>query len=354
MQQPVIPLHNVEYLGRRMLVWRRNHINDSNACKLMRFWLGYEFRHLMDGQGRIAVMNISHCSKQLGYKVSVKFLEQIKHSRSFLLVNDTDGKLLFVASPVWYKYDPKDGVLDAASLKNADGNLGGNLGGIYEDKYMNINPTGGNAEAFSSGEEQTGGMAAALMTEEEKALFRQRYSDVRKYFRWLLAQKDADHAGLVGDIVYRLQNPLARDGKVMKEKTVGEAEAREMLKILLLEVMPQYFAKREQFFRHDYVGHPEKRIWWMKNFFRNHASSYYSQARRKWESCRKAQLSKAYEQQQQQIEQHRPISPHEWQNPETLLRFYRYDGSVRQIPEAAPPRPDEDSYWNKFNNNWKK
>lgn len=54
------------------------------------------------------------------------------------------------------------------------------------------------------------------------------------------------------------------------------------------------------------------------------------------------------------IRQNRPLSPHEYQDPDSAQRFY--DGShgaqQKRIPAEAPPRPSATAEWNKFAKEW--
>ena len=62
------------------------------------------------------------------------------------------------------------------------------------------------------------------------------------------------------------------------------------------------------------------------------------------------------------IRQNRPISPFEYQDPETGQRLYdetqMKDGQQltlqHRIPKEAPPRPSEKARWNKFTKGWDK
>lgn len=66
-----------------------------------------------------------------------------------------------------------------------------------------------------------------------------------------------------------------------------------------------------------------------------------------------SELSKDLEEKRRKLREFRPVSPFEWKDAGTDIRYYDdpIDGKV-EIPENAPPRPVETAIWNVLSKEW--
>lgn len=170
---------------------------------------------------------------------------------------------------------------------------------------------------------------------------------VRDYFAWLTHQTDADHKSLLQDMRYRLSHP---DDKV---EVTSAKEIEELWTILIEKILVPYFAKRQDFFRKQYISYPKKRIWWLRNLFAKGMTNFSRRAYAIWKN---GQRDREQQQFRNSVQNHRsncPLSPYEWQDPNTSNRYYDdpLNGTVL-IPPEAPPRPNTAAFWNPFSRLW--
>ena len=66
-----------------------------------------------------------------------------------------------------------------------------------------------------------------------------------------------------------------------------------------------------------------------------------------------SELSKDLEEKRRKLREFRPVSPFEWKDAGTDIRYYDdpIDGKV-EIPENVPPRPVETAIWNVLSKEW--
>lgn len=269
---PTTPLIYWNVLGRQLKIWNHLRVRDNYAHKILKLWLGYEFTDLMDECGRFNKYSFNEIRRRLGYKSSQMMLLDIKRTRSFYLLGDSNDEIFAIFSPIWHSYDKSDGkLLDGSLFISESQNESQNVTVLKENnnnKNNNIyNPNGVTAEAVSFDEGS-----------DQRDVFARR-NIIRNYFTWLTQQTDLDHKTLVEDIRYHLQHAIGKNGKVMKEYSIRDEEVSDAYKLFVEKFMIPYFSRRQDFFKPDYMSHPEKRIYWLRNFFKRSMSGYGTKVR---------------------------------------------------------------------------
>lgn len=262
-----MPLVSWKHLGRQIKIWRHYHITDAHALKLTRLWLGYEFTDLMDEFGRIPRPLFNETRRRLGYNFWGLLLDDIKRSRSFYIVGGSEENITAIFSPLWHAYEKNDGNLLAGSLSEDESNFESKNETLLYTSNNIYNPNGVTAEAVSFDEGS-----------DQRDVFARR-NIIRNYFTWLTQQTDLDHKTLVEDIRYHLQHAIGKNGKVMKEYSIRDEEVSDAYKLFVEKFMIPYFSRRQDFFKTDYMSHPEKRIYWLRNFFKRSMSGYGTKVR---------------------------------------------------------------------------
>ena len=109
--------------------------------------------------------------------------------------------------------------------------------------------------------------------------------------------------------------------------------ALQTLVILVNQFLIPHFNADPRFSRNSHAG----RIIWLQNLMKTrHGQSLMEQAVARLSS----ELSKGLEEKRRKLREFRPVSPFEWKDAGTDIRYYDdpIDGKV-EIPENAPPRP---------------
>lgn len=335
------------HLGRQLKMWKSYHIIDAHALKLLKLWLGYEFLDLMDEFGRIPIHYFNETRRRMGYKTFALLLDDIRRSRSFYIVGNSETNITAFFSPIWHNYEPADGVLLRGSMQ-IDESQNESQNGSYSKEINNKeNPTGGNAMAIRVENNP------ADETENVKRDVLVRRRIVKDYFAWLLRQQDSEHSSMVDDLLFRIRNPRRKNGEHIPELALNENQSREVLQIMIDTYLVPYFQTREEFFKPAFIQHPEKRVFWLSRLFRNYGGDFIYKARNRWRKVRKDLEAEALAMADQQQMQHRPHSPHEWEDPQGNRWYIAPNGSKYTIPAQAEPRPSETSTFNYISNSWK-
>lgn len=325
------PAVRVEDLGRQLRMWRTYRMNDTHAHKMLRLWLGYEFRDLMDVYGRFPVQYFNEIRRRLGFRTLSLLLENVRTCQSFYIVGTDEEHISAFFSSVWHNYEEADGHLlkGSSSLKKLSDS------DASKDNIIKRNPTGGNADAFS--------------LERDEWVKRRQVSD---YFKWMRSQTDAEHVSVVASAMNRIRCPHDKKGNLLKDLMLTETEAEEVWEILVATQLVPYFTAREEFFKPDFMQHPGNRVHWMKNFFKKFVGRMITEACKQWRKRRvdiEAEVARRRDEAQQQ---NRPRSPHEWEDADGLRWYQLPDGKRQQIPAEAEPRPSETSIFNYIRKQW--
>lgn len=356
--EPKFPYLGVKRLGWIMRTWHHNKITDAHASKMLRLWLGTEFTGYMDEKGRIAARYMTEIRKYLGYSNLLDFQNDLTRTCSFYLMGQ-DGNLCFIASPVWYEFDEKDNykLLPGSLVQKGDGiqdseaGFGQKIGQTSALSNINIYnyPTGGNPDGLplrEGGDENT---KDALEIKRDKGEARR---VVREYFRWVQKQTDEDHKAMVNDILLKLMEPRNLKGELIESRQLNREDAARVLNILFSTVLPDVLSSRDKFFEAQFMKHPEKRIYWMRNLMKNYGHKHIARARELFARRKDVVLEMEQQELAAREEHNRPLSPYEWQDAQGQ-RWYRWQGCRSSIPPDAPPRPGEDCQWNRIVKEWR-
>lgn len=356
--EPKYPYLGVKRLGWIMRSWHHNRISDAHASKMLRLWLGMEFKGYMDEKGRISVRYMTEIRKYLGYPNLQDFQTDMYRSGAFYLLAQ-NGELVCFASPVWYEYIEKDIykllpgslVLKEDGIQDSEAGFGQEFGQKSAPSNINIYnyPTGGNPDGLSLREGVDENTKDAQQINRDKSEARR---VVRDYFRWVQQQTDEDHKALVNDILLKLMEPRNLKGELIESQQLNREDAARVLNILFSSVLPDVLSPRDKFFEAQFMKHPEKRIYWMRNLMKKNGYKHIARARELFSRRKDVVLELEQQEQAAREEQNRPLSPYEWQDAQGQ-RWYRWQGSRLTIPADAPPRPGDAVQWNRIVKEWR-
>lgn len=354
--QPAMPYITWEHLGRKLKVWRRNGLSDSHCLKLLRLWVGYEFRDLMDSRGRYPRRKLNDLRLRLGYKNIGQLLADVRRSNSYYLTGKDNEDPDYLISIVWHDWEESDGLLlsgsftpiasgktnveaeDEFSRKN-----GRNLRPVLNNNYNITNTTVGTAYA---GTLSGNGLSDLNHEQQEKKRV------VREYFSWLEQCTDAEHRGLLTTIKQMIAHPCDVHQKPLRQYHFSVREVEDIWNILITSVLPRYFMDREQFFSPGFMKEPERRIYWMQHTFPKYTRRQVLEAIHIWQ--KKAQYLEAEQRQTELslIRQNRPFSEFEWLETDQNRYYLNQINQRMPIPADAPPRPSDNCDWNYIRQQW--
>ena len=256
-------------LGRQLKIWSHLHVKDNHALKILKLWLGYEFIDLMDIEGKFYKYSFNEIRRRLGYKTNSLLFQDIKRTKSFYLIGESDNNITAIFSPIWHKYNKSDGNLLVGSITIKESLNESPVATVYKEYINKDNPNGVTADAVSF-----------LEGDDNRDVYVRR-NIVRKYFEWFNKQTDLDHKSLREDLSFHIQNPLDKNGKIIEKDRLTDKETSEGYQMLIDIFLIPYFTNREDFFKDAYISHPEKRIYWLKNFFVKSKKGYGAKIRNK-------------------------------------------------------------------------
>lgn len=356
--EPKYPYLGVKRLGWIMRSWHHNRISDAHASKMLRLWLGMEFKGYMDEKGRISSMYFNEIRKYLSYKTVMELIDDIRRSQSFFIFGSGEEDIQGIASPLWFVFDKNiDKKLLSGSIRpglSTEDNLDdGSRKSSRKCDSSNINiynyPTGGNPDGLSLREGVDENTKDAQQINRDKSEARR---VVREYFRWVQQQTDEDHKALVNDILLKLMEPRNLKGELIENQQLNREDAARVLNILFSSVLPDVLSPRDKFFEAQFMKHPEKRIYWMRNLMKKNGYKHIARARELFSRRKDVVLELEQQEQAAREEQNRPLSPYEWQDAQGQ-RWYRWQGSRLTIPADAPLRPGDAVQWNRIVKEWR-
>lgn len=367
----------IDRLGRQLILWARYGISDARAMKLLRLWLGYDLVHLMDTKGRFTFHNFNAIRQLLGYPNLSTMLEDIRKSRSFVLLSaDVDpetlkehniytqirpirefsDRLTMFYSPLWHEWEIMDGEPLPGSIVGSQKNSQ-NLDRLYNNTLDNKTLSGGTAEAEAADEAAAVEPAVeslsveqveAIELQEMKKLIR----EVKLYFRSLVSNEDKRQHEPIEWLMMRLTQPLNPPPGKMKGYGLTHEEACQALEVLIDTELAPHFARDKYFMAPDRVAKPEKRIYQVTNFVKKYSGQMVKNAVMRWKKRAAERQRDQARRKEEQVKQNRPISPYEWQDTEGHRWMEDSRGNVMQVPPEAPPRPSESAMWNYVAQGW--
>lgn len=132
-----------------------------------------------------------------------------------------------------------------------------------------------------------------------------------------------------------------------QEPVTTREEACADVVYLVNELLIPHFIAQEKFLRMKHNG----RLAWLRNLLRtSHGKELMKKAAEAGRQRRGLQKQQALAEVRKN---NRPLSPHEWTDPVSGVRFYEdaVEGLVT-IPAEAPPRPSDGAFWNVIKKSW--
>lgn len=310
-------------------MWRNRNITDSYIPKLMELYTGQTA--YMNQAGEYPIENFYDLCISLRFKNTAHMIRLVKQCGSFHILHaDNTYTMSAFCSPVWKtEYLTSDSGSDSAETHRSAGALPGDL--PMDTIYNNISK-----ESPSSKEASPDGDAPQkTVSQKENKTTTESLAAAKEFFH-LINEDAAQKAQILTPLIDRFQ----------KEEDLSRPHACENLVCLVNDLLIPYFAMQARFMKSNHIG----RICWLNNLLKSaHGGHLINEAA---QACRKKREQTRQENRSNQ-RSNRPLSPFEWTDPETGLRFYDDDieGMV-SIPPCALPRPSVTAIWNVLSQNW--
>lgn len=381
---PTIP---AELLGRMLSVWEQYGITDSHSKKLLRLWLGYGYTQYMDAKGRYTFHSFSRLRQVLGFRTMQDMFDSIRRCKSFVLVScdiDTSllrGKQLFSHTrpekefpnrltafycTQWHQWSKEEGTpLDGSSSEyckcdckcndnnnifNNNNNLTGGTAGAVEAVQPASVGSGAKAVVPASGQEVP--MSINDIEAEQKRELLHAIAHAKAYFRGLIQNAQAAQREPMEMLLYRFQQPLTPEKGQAKGFGLTPEQAHDLLLLMIDKELAPHFARDRQFMSPNRIKDPSQRIYQVKNYIKKYSTDMATRSYRQWLKQNAEKERAAAQLATQQRRQQRPISPHEWQEPDGSRYYDDPADGLMLIPADAPPRPSAEAHWNKFTKQW--
>lgn len=295
-----IPIRELQTLIRQ---WKRKGLKESALLKVLELYLGLP--NYMNEQGEYPVHFFYDLAMGLKFRTVTMMLEAIRQSESFgMEPGENKMNIACFYSPLW-----KDLPADLHAVLHAD--LHANL--QVGSNIYNINNNQSSPPEINPSEEG------------------------RKFFHEINTHPE-QKAELLEPLIRFFQE---------QEAGVPREEACADVVFLVDELLIPHFVDQERFVRMKHSG----RLAWLRNLLKSaHGKELMRKAA---EAGRQRRVLKKQQAQAEIMLNNRPLSPYEWTDPESGTRFYEdaVEGRVT-IPADAPPRPNNQSFWNIFKKSW--
>lgn len=365
----------IDRLGRQLSVWEQYGIADSHALKLLRLWTGYGLTQYMDAQGRYTFHSFNQLRKEIGYPSVQMMIDDLRRCRSFVLLSsDVDTTLLrnnhlflhsrperelpdhitMFFSPVWHTWEEKDGYPLPGSIEMSQ-KKSQNLDANYNNTCYNKNLTGSTAGAVEAVQPASGQevpMSISDIEAEQKRELLHAIAHAKAYFRGLIQNAQAAQREPMEMLLYRFQQPLTPEKGQAKGFGLTPEQAHELLLLMIDKELAPHFARDRQFMSPHRIKDPSQRIYQVKNYIKKYSTDMATRSYRQWLKQNAEKERAAAQLATQQRRQQRPISPHEWQEPDGSRYYDDPADGLMLIPADAPPRPSAEAHWNKFASSW--
>lgn len=347
---PIKALKNnlsVNELQKLLGQWKKYGITDSVATKLLGLYLG--MTPYMDHNRTYRLPNFYDLALSVKFRNCAGMLQAVRQSRSFIILKgDNLYGIDAFCSPLWSNEvlpaDPTDeNTLGSAAIRPAispailqeelpqDNNIY-NINNFSKENNPSENLSEDFSEEISPVPPHRKG-AATNSTEEAKLFFH------------LINSSPEQKKHMLTPLITRFQQ---------LDPGLSREEACQNLVCLVNEHLIPHFASQPRFLKTKHAG----RIVWLINLLKSaHGQSLLKQAAQTAAHTRQAAERQACERAAQRTREEQrcnhPLSPHEWTDTESGIRFYDDDteGTVL-IPAEAIPRPSATSVWNVLSSQW--
>ena len=291
-----IPIRELQTLLRQ---WRRKGLKESALLKVLELYLGLP--NYMNEQGTYPVHFFYDLAMGLKFRTVTMMLEAVRQSESFgMEPGENKMNIASFYSPLW-----KDLPANLHADLHANLQVGSNI--------YNINNNLSSPPEINPSEEG------------------------RKFFHEINTHPE-QKAELLEPLIRFFQE---------QEAGVPREEACADVVYLVDELLIPHFVAQERFVRMKHSG----RLAWLRNLLKTaHGKELMRKAA---EAGRQRRALKKQQAQAEVILNNRPLSPYEWTDPESGTRFYEDAIEERvTIPAGAPPRPNDQSFWNVIKKSW--
>ena len=326
--------------------WKNRGINDPTVTKLLDLHLGMPA--YMNESGIYPLCNFYYIRIALKFSYTTALITAVTDCHTFGLIWDEGHtKIIAFYSPLWYhKSDketknvqqdsaqktPQDSAQDSAFFNS---NILYNINNIYppEDSRQGCSAGNGVPNAKKTNTPRPPSETPSETPDGEKTS--QTLSPATDFFHRLNTTPEDKQRVLI---------PLIN--RIATSHNYTRPRALQTLVILVNQFLIPHFNADPRFSRNSHAG----RIIWLQNLMKTrHGQSLMEQAVARLSS----ELSKDLEEKRRKLREFRPVSPFEWKDAGTDIRYYDdpIDGKV-EIPENAPPRPVETAIWNVLSKEW--
>ena len=295
-----IPIRELQTLIRQ---WKQRGLREAALLKVLELYLGLP--EYMNARGEYPLHFFYELSVSLKFRTVTMMLECVKMSGSFgWKPGDNKMNMDSFCSPLWFEKDEKLSELPAEmQVLPANLQAGSNIYNINNNSPSEINPS----------------------------------EEGRKFFHEINI-RPTEKAEVLEPLIRYFQ---------LQEAGVPREEACIDVVYLVNELLIPHFVAQEKFLKMKHNG----RLAWLKNLLKSaHGKELMKRAA---VSGRQRRALKQQKEQTELILNNRPLSPYEWTEPKSGIRFYEDEQEGRlMIPADAPPRPSDTAFWNVIQKSW--
>lgn len=317
---------SVAELQKMIHIWKSRHITDSNISKLLELYLG--LTPYMNSQRIYPQENFYEIKNSLKFTNTQTLVEAMKRSQSFPFITDpATGAVQAFWSPLYHE-DNTETQTGAYNI-NKNNNYYSLLPedrtslGSSSPKDNNATPSEENFPLPENSETTANAMTAAA----------------QEFFHRINASEE-EKARILVPLINHFQ----------RQEGIDRPQACQALVCLVNEQLIPYFARLPKFMKINHAG----RLAWLVNLLKSpHGTRLKDEAVRANRTKREQTAREDCRRQCSELRSFHPVSPHEWSDRESGLRFYddATEGTIL-IPTEAEPRPTDTAQWNVLSKEW--
>lgn len=340
------PLQNhitISQMGKNIKQLEEKHFSGPQSIRLLKLLLGVDVQMLLTTEGIYHANGFYQISRMLRYQHLHTMLKEIQDSGLFIIGwNKTETQILWFASPLYLsvedvkKHSETQPADDGNAVSN-DAELGGLFSGSFTSnitgKVNGLPPAPPSIIALTGKIVLPGGTAPAkaCATLPSHRTLSKAERDVA-YEKWLRSLTDESAQILFEETRKRVRSVVGCE----------EDEAKEIFRSMMCVKLKERFIVQDRFF----TAKAEGRLAWLTNVLKHSSiDRVIKETARYVQKKHQKQSAQQLRQGEEDAKNNRPISPYEWQDPETGKRYYAdpYDGTT-WIPEGVAPRPSDTAY----------
>lgn len=328
---------SVAELQKMIHVWKSRRITDSTVSKLLELYLG--LTGYMDSRSVYPQENFYEIRNSLRFATTQALVVAVRQSGSFPFVTDpSTGAVKAFWSPLYHGDDSEIPTEEASGLSAqtfaqtfvaTDNNIN-NIYNTLSKERTSIRSSSPKDNTDLPSEENSRQKKNSLAFPKE---------DAAGFFHRINGNSEQKARLLVPLITYFQQ-----------QEKIDLAEACRTLVCLVNEQLIPYFAAHSQFPK---VNHEGRLVWLGRLLKSAHGLRLLNEAARAARVKREQEAKENNRKQISELRTFHPVSPHEWTDRESDLRFYDDpDEGTILIPSEAPPRPTSTAQWNVLSKDW--